>query len=90
MMNSRQTAEHTTRLHLFRHTAPKSLSIRQYAHGLFGHSDEKSDCAIYALELIIVYLASIATGGAGNPALPYFFRLFFYDILSLGLDARVI
>ena len=55
-MNSRLTAEHATRLHLFRHTAQKSLSIRQYARGLFGHSDEKSVCAICALELIIVYL----------------------------------
>ena len=36
---------------LFRRTAQKSASIRQYASRLFVHPDEKSDCAIRTPEL---------------------------------------
>ena len=50
---------------LFRQTAQKSLSIRQYARGLFVHSDEKSDYTIRTPELCGIAL-SISSSDALN------------------------
>ena len=43
---SRLTAQHSSRLHLFRHLAPNSLENRQVSCAHLIQSDEKSDCAI--------------------------------------------
>ncbi|MBQ6164327.1 MAG: hypothetical protein IJK23_07630, partial [Clostridia bacterium] len=48
---------HAPCLHLSRHIAQKSLERRQPSCGLFERSDEKSDGAICAPELISAYLA---------------------------------
>lgn len=49
LINSRLTAEHATRLHLFRQPAPKISARRQPYLDLFGQPDEIADGAIYAL-----------------------------------------
>ena len=58
LINSRLTAGHATRLHLFRQAAQKISARRQPYLNLFVHPDKKSDGAIYAPELISVSLNS--------------------------------
>ena len=53
---ARLTALHAICLLIFRHTAQKSLDIRQYACGIFVQSVEKSDYASYAQALCGVAL----------------------------------
>ena len=49
---SRLTAQYVSCLHIFPHLAQKFLDRRQPACEISIQSDEKSDCAIYALDLI--------------------------------------
>ena len=46
-------------MHIFRHIAPKLLEIRQYSCVVLMQSDEKSDCAICAPDLISASLIII-------------------------------
>ncbi len=52
LIKSRLTAWFASYLHIFRHIAPKFLDRRQPACEIFAQSDEKSDCAICAPDLI--------------------------------------
>ncbi|MBQ6163910.1 MAG: hypothetical protein IJK23_05500, partial [Clostridia bacterium] len=60
---------HASCLHLSRHIAQKSLERRQPSCGLFEQSDEKSDGAICAPELISAYQG---TAPAAVPFVAYF------------------
>ena len=59
LINSRLTAEHATRLHIFRQAAQKISARRQPYLNLFVHPDKKSDCAICAPELISASLNTL-------------------------------
>ena len=56
LIKSRLTAWHAICLHIFRHIAQKSLERRQPSCGISAQSDEKSDCASCAPDLISVSL----------------------------------
>ena len=59
LIKSRLTAQHASCLHIFRHLAQKFLDRRQPACEISIQSDEKSDCATYALDLISASLTLI-------------------------------
>ena len=56
LIKSRLTAQHASYLHISRHLVQKFLDRRQPACVISIQSDEKSDCAICALDLISVSL----------------------------------